>query len=78
MESFRRINRLAIAKALLDTPRLVLVDASRYALDDASLQWLVNLPTTVPRLVAMSTLPLHEPRGIQLIKADAIEIGETA
>jgi ATP-binding cassette subfamily B protein len=69
--------RIAVAAALMDNPALLLIDASVHQHNLATLQWITDLPTPVPRLIAMASLPYGISRpmnsvDISLIRGRAV------
>lgn len=69
--------RIAVAAALMEQPALLLVDASVHQQNPATLQWLSELPSPVPRLIAMAALPygISKPMNtvdINLIRGRAV------
>ena len=49
--------RIAVAAALMEQPTLLLIDASVHQQNSATLQWITELQSAVPRLIAMGALP---------------------
>jgi ABC-type bacteriocin/lantibiotic exporter with double-glycine peptidase domain len=49
--------RIKVAAALMEKPALLLIDASMHQLNQTTLQWLSHIPSSVPRLIAMTALP---------------------
>jgi hypothetical protein len=64
--------RIAVAAALLEQPALLLIDASLHNQNLATLRWLHELPSSVPRLIAMAALPYGMDPGMTTVDISAI------
>lgn len=69
--------RIAVAAALMEQPALLLIDASVQQFNLTTLQWITELRSPVPRLVAMAALPygISKPMNsvdINLIRGRAV------
>lgn len=69
--------RIAVAAALMEQPALLLIDASVQQQNLTTLQWITDLPSPVPRLIAMAALPygISKPMNsvdISLIRGRAV------
>ncbi len=69
--------QIAVAAALMEQPALLLIDASVHKPALATLQWITDLQSSVPRLIAMATLPygISKPMNsvdISLIRGRAV------
>jgi ABC-type molybdate transport system ATPase subunit len=70
--------RIAVAAALLEQPSLLLIDASLHNQNLATLRWLNELVSSVPRLVATAALPYGMDPGITTVDISAIRRGAVA
>ena len=64
--------RIAVAAALLEQPALLLIDASLHNQNLATLRWLHELPSSVPRLIATAALPYGMDPGMTTVDISAI------
>ena len=69
--------RISIAAALMEKPALLLVNSSVHKLDMATLSWLSDLQSSVPRLLAMASVPFgfNKPMNsvdVRLIRGNAL------